>query len=146
MGSELSSNTWSVGPSQVLNSNAISIGSAVFAGLTIVTDRQTDHATRPLTIDRICVHSTTMRSKNYLTWNQRPKLLTPQSLLTLTTRVPCSNATKKRNPLKFAGVPQTRRSQPLVGRSSPYCGDIWRRYCCLKMFFRLSIRALVAKI
>jgi len=27
--------------------------------------------------------------------------------LTLTTRVPCSNAAKKRNPLKFAGVPQT---------------------------------------
>ena len=27
------------------------------------------------------------------------------------------------------------RSQPLVGRSSPYCGDIWRRYCCLKSFF-----------
>jgi len=29
--------------------------------------------------------------------------------LTLTTRVPCSNAAKKRNPLKFAGVPQTRQ-------------------------------------
>jgi len=27
------------------------------------------------------------------------------------------------------------RSQPLVGRSSPYCGDIWRRYCCLTSFF-----------
>jgi len=24
------------------------------------------------------------------------------------------------------------RSQPLVGRSSPYYGDIWRRYCCLR--------------
>jgi len=34
--------------------------------------------------------------------------LTPQSLLTPTTRVPCSNATKSRNPLKFTGVPQTR--------------------------------------
>jgi len=22
------------------------------------------------------------------------------------------------------------RSQPLVGRSSPYCGESWRRYCC----------------
>ena len=39
------------------------------------------------------------------------------------------------------------RSQPLVGRSSPYCGDMWRRYRCLtSFFFRLSIRALVAKI
>ena len=27
------------------------------------------------------------------------------------------------------------RSQPLVGRSSPYCGDMWRRYCCLTSFF-----------
>ena len=26
-------------------------------------------------------------------------------------------------------------SQPLVGRSSAYCGDIWRRYCCLTSFF-----------
>jgi len=41
------------------------------------------------------------------------------------TRVPCSNAAKMRNPLKLAGVPQTNeRSQPLVGRSSPYCGDM----------------------
>ena len=39
------------------------------------------------------------------------------------------------------------RSQPLVGRSSLYCGDMWRTYCCLtSFFFRLSIRALVAKI
>ena len=38
------------------------------------------------------------------------------------------------------------RSQPPVGRSSPFCGDIWRRYCCLKSFFRLSIHALVVKI
>ena len=27
--------------------------------------------------------------------------------LTPTTRVPCSNAAKTRNPLKFAGLPQT---------------------------------------
>jgi len=27
------------------------------------------------------------------------------------------------------------RSQPPVGRSSPYCGDIWRTYCCLTSFF-----------
>ena len=29
--------------------------------------------------------------------------------LTPTTRVPCSNTAKMRNPLKFAGVPQTRQ-------------------------------------
>jgi len=34
---------------------------------------------------------------------------TPQSLADATTRVPCSNATKTRNPLAFAGVPQTRQ-------------------------------------
>ena len=27
------------------------------------------------------------------------------------------------------------RSQPLVGRSSPYCKGMWRRYCCLRSFF-----------
>jgi len=34
------SNTWFPGPTQVLNPNGISIGAAVFAGLTSVTDRQ----------------------------------------------------------------------------------------------------------
>jgi len=27
------------------------------------------------------------------------------------------------------------RSQPLMGRSSPYCEDMWRRYSCLTSFF-----------
>ena len=55
--------------------------------------------------------------------------------LTPTTRVPCSNAAKTRNLLKLPGVPKlTKRYQPLVGRSSPYCGDMWRRYCCLTSF------------
>jgi len=27
------------------------------------------------------------------------------------------------------------RSQPLVGRSSPYCDGMWARYCCLTSFF-----------
>ena len=39
------------------------------------------------------------------------------------------------------------RSQPLVGRSSPYYEDMWRRYRCLtSFFFRLLIHALTAKI
>jgi len=38
------------------------------------------------------------------------------------------------------------RSQPLVGRSSTYYEDMWRAYCCLTIFFRLSICALIAKI
>jgi len=38
----------------------------------------------------------------------------------------CSNAAKTRNPLKLVGCPKlTKRSQPLVGRSSPYCKDMW---------------------
>jgi len=37
------------------------------------------------------------------------------------------------------------RSPPLVGRSSSYCEDMWERYCCLTTFFRLLIRASVAK-
>ena len=34
------------------------------------------------------------------------------------------------------GCPKlTKWSQSLVGRSSPYSGDMWRRYCCLTSFF-----------
>ena len=44
----------------------------------------------------------------------------------------CSNEAKTRNALKFTGVPQTYQ---LVGRSLPYCEDIWRRYCYLTAFF-----------
>jgi len=40
-GSVSPSNTWFLGPSRVLNPNSISISSAVFAGLTNATDRQT---------------------------------------------------------------------------------------------------------
>ena len=29
----------------------------------------------------------------------------------------------------------TKRFQPLVGRSSLYCKDVWGRYCCLTSFF-----------
>ena len=36
-------------------------------------------------------------------------LLNAAVWLTPITRVPCSNAAKTRNPLKFAGVPQTRQ-------------------------------------
>ena len=56
--------------------------------------------------------------------------------LTPTTRVLCSNVAKTQNPLKFAGVPKlANRSQWLVGRSLPYCEDMWGRHCCLTIFF-----------
>jgi len=58
----------------------------------------------------------------------------------------CSNEAKMQNPLKITWVPkQPNWSQPLVGQSSPYCDDMWRRYYCLT-FPWLSIYALVAKI
>jgi len=62
-------------------------------------------------------------------------LLNTAVWLTPTTGVPCSNAAKTRNPLKLAWMPKLPdRSQPLVDRSSPYCGDMWRTYCCLTLF------------
>jgi len=67
-GSGLPSNTWFPGPTQVLNPNGSSIGAAVFAGITSVTDRPTDHATRSVRIGRIYVRSTAMRPNNKQTW------------------------------------------------------------------------------
>jgi len=49
----------------------------------------------------------------YYRW--RP-LLNAAVGLTPTTSVPCSNAAKTRNPLKFAGVPQTRQQISAVSR------------------------------
>ena len=37
------------------------------------------------------------------------------------------------------------RSQPLVGGSSPYGVDIWRRYCCLTNFFPIVDSCLSCK-
>jgi len=57
MGIWTPSSTWFLEPTRAHNPNGILIGSAVFAGLTTVTDRrrdrQTDHATRSVTIGRI---------------------------------------------------------------------------------------------
>jgi len=62
---------------------------------------------------------------------------TPQSLADDTNRVPCSNAAKTRNPLKFAGVPQTNETISAASRPkfTILWGDIWRKYCCLTSFF-----------
>ena len=69
---------------------------------------------------------------------------TPQSLAeSPTTTVPCSNAAKTRNPLKFARVPQTTGYISAV--SSPYCGDMWRRYVCLTSFFPIVDTCLSCK-
>jgi len=49
---------------QVLNPNGSSIGASVFAGLTSVTDRPTDHSTQSVRIGRMYVRSTAMRPNN----------------------------------------------------------------------------------
>jgi len=65
------SNTWFLGPTRVFNPNGISIGSAVFARLTTVTDQPTDHTTRSLTIGRIYVRSTVMwPNNNKVIWHK----------------------------------------------------------------------------
>ena len=54
---DLDPHRWFLGVTRVLNPNGISIGAAVFAGLTSVTDRPTDrptdHSTRPIVTDRV---------------------------------------------------------------------------------------------
>ena len=50
----------------------------------------------------------------------------------------CRAVTKPRRETRWnlLGCPkQPNRSQPLVGQSSPYCEDMWGRYCCLARFF-----------
>jgi len=51
------------------------------------------------------------------------------------------------NPSKLGGVPQTTEPiSAISGPKFPYCEDMWGRYCCLKSFFQMSVRALIAKI
>jgi len=63
-GPENPSKTWFLGPTRVLNPNGILIGSAVFAGLTSVTDRSTDQATRLAIIGRTYICSIAMQFNN----------------------------------------------------------------------------------
>jgi len=73
---------------------------------------------------------------------------TPQSWLTSTAGVPCSNAAKIRNPLKLAGMPQTTGLISAAG--GPEFTILWGHLeeilLLNKIFFRLSICASVAKI
>ena len=57
------SNTWFLRPTQVQIPNGISINSAIFAGLTIVTEMPTDHTTPSVTVGGIWVCCTAVRSK-----------------------------------------------------------------------------------
>jgi len=68
----------------------------------------------------------------------------PQSLADAHYYMPCSNAAKARNPLKFAGVPQTTGS--ISAASRPKFTILWEYVeeisLLNKFFFRWSIRAL----
>jgi len=67
--------------------------------------------------------------------------------LTPTTRVSCSNAAKTRNPLKFAGVPQTRQQISAVsGPKFTILRGHVEEVLLFNNFFPLSICAPVAKI
>jgi len=73
---------------------------------------------------------------------------TPQSLADAHYLMPCSNTAKTRNPLKFAGVPQTTRSisavsRPLWDKFFPIvntclsCEDIARQSCAMVPRWRI---------
>jgi len=56
--------------------------------------------------------------------------------LTPTTRCRAVTLPRRETSGNLQGYPKlVNRSQPLVGRSSPYYGDMWRTYCCLTSFF-----------
>ena len=66
--------------------------------------------------------------------------------LTPTARVSCSNAAKTQNPLKLAGVPQTRqRISAASGPTFTILRGHVEEILLVNTFFRLSIHALVAK-
>jgi len=80
------SNTWFPQPTWVLNLNDNSICSAVFAGLTSVTDGQTDHATRSVTsmyeVLQCSLTTTTVITSGQSNFTKRPhycRTLTVQS-------------------------------------------------------------------
>ena len=53
---------------------------------------------------------------------------------------------RRETPWNYQGCPKlTKRSQPLVGRSSPYYEDMWRRYCCLNNFFPIVDTCLICE-
>jgi len=56
--------------------------------------------------------------------------------LMLTTRCRAVTLPRHETRSNLQGCPKlANRSQPLLVRSSPYCGDTWRIYCCLTSFF-----------
>jgi len=56
----------------------------------------------------------------------------PQSLADAHSILPCKNAAKTRNPLKFAGVPQTRQriSAAIRPKFAIFYGHVWEILLC----------------
>jgi len=69
---------------------------------------------------------------------------TPQSLVDAQYWSAVQQLCQEAKPVEICrGCPKlTKRSQPLVSRSSPYCKDIWMRYCCLTSFFPIVYKCL----
>jgi len=56
--------------------------------------------------------------------------------LTPTTRSHAVTLPRRETHSNLEGCPKVvNRSQPLLGRTSPYYEDVWRTYCCLTSFF-----------
>jgi len=65
-----------------------------------------------------------------------------------TSRVPCRAVTLRRRETHWnlqGCLKLANRSQPVVGWSSPYYEDMWRRYCCLTNFFQIANKCLRCK-
>jgi len=76
-----------------------------------------------------------------------PSVQRRKAWLTPTTRCRAVTLPRRHTHWSLQGCPKLpNRSQPLMGWSSPYYENLWRRYCCLTSFFPLSIHALVVKI
>jgi len=68
----------------------------------------------------------------------RPAKYRWRPLFNATSRVRAVTLPRRETSWNLLGCPKlTKRSQPLVGRSSPYCQDMWGRYCCLTTFFAI---------
>jgi len=94
------SNTWFLGSTRVLDPNGILIVSAIFTGLTTVTDQQSDHSTRCGTIGCIYVHSTAMRPNKYWTeWWCAGVVPTGQSCRSVSLRLSASEFSMLRRTL-----------------------------------------------
>ena len=66
----------------------------------------------------------------------RPDLcLTPQSFADAHCYTAVQQRCQDAKPVESSWVPQTNETIPAAsGRSSPYCKDVWEKYCCLIFF------------